>query len=574
MAQNSLPSFSGNYGNKGAYEDPKPALNDKSGQIEGNMYASLGKNIANSILQTKANQNKEAAIAKGILDENYKWGEDNQEKLLWQLGRSGIHNQSLHNLGNKIIDRRTKSRLKIKLAVNAEDKKIAQEEYNKATSQLGELLGMTQTLKDTMNTYVTDTNTSQVGNQGKMATTGKPYTNVFNAGMPALTGTANNAESEYYLGPNGEIRIKLSSDQITNKSNELQDVREFNKGVYQSGDGKIGPLGEDGGEEDISQFKNGYLDVNASVFLNFDPGKVPMVNKEINERIKELTDKNGNLKNDYVDTTIETNVNGFDITTNTLKEGSKMVINQALGGLRDSYLANPDMAQIIWKSVFNKNEDLVIADGKQTSTPNSRFDVESEEKWLEAWQQYVYGSEEVKNDKGEVITEASVGRIPQSRIVEQTKTKQPKELTLNQQRVAGNEALVKTTALNNATDLVDLFQSGDVSKIQAYLDGKMIDGNKIKGNTISVNKQLGPLGEGNEAAGKNLSFNAYDKKLVMTPDGVHSYLLNSPRKIETLISKILKGQPGSYSNEDMIMNEVRKLLGIGQGNPLLPVTKE
>lgn len=574
MAQNSLPSFSGNYGNKGAYEDPKPALNDKSGQIEGNMYANLGKNIANSILQTKANQNKEAAIAKGILDENYKWGEDNQEKLVWQLGRSGIHDQSLHNLGNKIIDRRTKSRLKIKLAVNAEDKKIAQEEYNKATSQLGELLGMTQTLKDTMNTYITDTNTSQVGNQGKMATTGKPYTNVFNAGMPALTGTANNAESEYYLGPNGEIRIKLSSDQITNKSNELQDVREFNKGVYQSGDGKIGPLGEDGGEEDISQFKNGYLDVNASVFLNFDPGKVPMVNKEINERIKELTDKNGNLKNDYVDTTIETNVNGFDITTNTLKEGSKMVINQALGGLRDSYLANPDMAQIIWKSVFNKNEDLVIADGKQTSTPNSRFDVESEEKWLEAWQQYVYGSEEIKNDKGEVVTEASIGRIPQSRIVEQTKTKQPKELTLNQQRVAGNEALVKTTALNNATDLVDLFQSGDVSKIQAYLDGKMIDGNKIKGNTISVNKQLGPLGEGNEAAGKNLSFNAYDKKLVMTPDGVHSYLLNSPRKIETLISKILKGQPGSYSNEDIIMNEVRKLLGIGQGNPLLPVTKE
>ena len=416
MAQNSLPSFSGNYGNKGAYEDPKPALNDKSGQIEGNMYANLGKNIANSILQTKANQNKEAAIAKGILDENYKWGEDNQEKLLWQLGRSGIHNQSLHNLGNKIIDRRTKSRLNIKLAVNAEDKKIAQEEYNKATSQLGELLGMTQTLKDTMNTYVTDTNTSQVGNQGKMATTGKPYTNVFNAGMPALTGTANNAESEYYLGPNGEIRIKLSSDQITNKSNELQDVREFNKGVYQSGDGKIGPLGEDGGEEDISQFKNGYLDVNASVFLNFDPGKVPMVNKEINERIKELTDKNGNLKNDYVDTTIETNVNGFDITTNTLKEGSKMVINQALGGLRDSYLANPDMAQIIWKSVFNKNEDLVIADGKQTSTPNSRFDVESEEKWLEAWQQYVYGSEEIKNDKGEVVTEASIGRIPQSRL--------------------------------------------------------------------------------------------------------------------------------------------------------------
>ena len=145
---------------------------------------------------------------------------------------------------------------------------------------------------------------------------------------------------------------------------------------------------------------------------------------------------------------------------------------------------------------------------------------------------------------------------------------------MNQQRVAGNEALVETTALNNATDLVDLFQSGDVSRIQAYLDGKMIDGNKIKGNTISVNKQLGPLGEGNEAAGKNLSFNAYDKKLVMTPDGVHSYLLNSPRKIETLISKILKGQPGSYSNEDIIMNEVRKLLGIGQGNPLLPVTKE
>jgi len=564
MAQNSLPSFSGNYGNKGAYEDPKPALNDKSGQIEGNMYASLGKNIANSILQTKANQNKEAAIAKGILDENYKWGEDNQEKLLWQLGRSGIHNQSLHNLGNKIIDRRTKSRLNIKLAVNAEDKKIAQEEYNKATSQLGELLGMTQTLKDTMNTYVTDTNTSQVGNQGKMATTGKPYTNVFNAGMPALTGTANNAESEYYLGPNGEIRIKLSSDQITNKSNELEDVREFNKGVYQSGDGKIGPLGEDGGEEDISQFKNGYLDVNASVFLNFDPGKVPMVNKEINERIKELTDKNGNLKNDYVDTTIETNVNGFDITTNTLKEGSKMVINQALGGLRDSYLANPDMAQIIWKSVFNKNEDLVIADGKQTSTPNSRFDVESEEKWLEAWQQYVYGSEEVKNDKGEVITEASVGRIPQSRIVEQTKTEKAKTLTPGQELAENQRTKTQDTAIGDATGIIEKLQTGDVGAISAFLQNITIDGQKVMGNSIAVNKIEGPLGEGFDR-GRILKYNTSKQegggKMIQSTDVTVD--LDNPDSLANFIQKIVN-QKGAYANPTMIMKEVRKIL-----NPLL-----
>jgi hypothetical protein len=527
MAKNSLPTFSGNYGSQGQYEKvQKPAIDQSSLYKDQGITKGLNE-ITKGFTDYFAKQSAATAAAKMIVDENYKFGETQKEKLLWQLGKQGINNESLYALGYKLIDAQTQSSLKVKQAKTPEEKAALMKNQNFYGKKLGEFLGLVNTMKDSMSTYSTDGNLEgKVGDQGQVATVGLPYTPKYNLGMPALIGLADGADSEFYMDKGGDFRIRMNSNQIK-------------KGA-----------------------KNGYLDENASVFLSFDPGRVPKLKKLINDKLiaSKVFDKNLKLNETYSQRVNKLD-GDFTVTEEiTNMDGIKSLSNTTINPLRDSMLSDPKNAQIIWKQIWNQDGELEIADGSENSTNKSVFTTESEKKWLDKWDEYVYGS-----------ASGVQGIIPSTRVVDKKLT--GSDLTDTEKKDNKNQSQAEI----EASKLIAGITSGDSNKVASYLGGKTINKKRIQPNSIKLTEKLGPF-ENDQAGGNVLDFNIIEGTSVTaagttygtSAKGMNTFDLSNPDRVSDLIKKII--EKGTYGvDKKLIMTEVNKLLGINEkiDNPLL-----
>ena len=527
MAKNSLPTFSGNYGSQGQYEKVQKPAQDQS-----SLYNTLGavkgiNEITKGFTDYFAKQSAATAAAKMIVDENYKFGETQKDKLLYQLGKQGINNESLYALGYQLIDAQTQSSLKVKQAKSPEEKAAAMKNKNFYGTKLGEFLGLVTTMKDSMETYSTDGNLEgKVGDQGQVATVGLPYTPKYNLGMPALIGLSDGANSEFYMDKGGDFRIRMNSNQIK-------------KGA-----------------------KNGYLDENASVFLTFDPGRVPKLKKLINDKLQaaKVFDKTNKLSETY-SKRVNRLDGDFTVTEEiTNMDGIRNLSSTTINPLRDSMLSDPKNAQIIWKQIWNQEGELEIADGSKNSTNKSVFTTESEKAWLQKWDEYVYGS-----------ASGVQGIIPSTRVVNKKLT--GSDLTDEEKKNNKN----RTQAEVEASKLIAGITSGDGNQVNSFLKGKTINGKRIQPNSIKITEKLGPF-ENEEAGGNILDFNIIEGTSVTadgttygtSAKGMNQFDLSKPDQVSDLINKII--EKGTYGvDKKLIMIEVNKLLGINEkvNNPLL-----
>ena len=351
-----LPKFSGKYTTAGAYERPQTVL-DKSGFIYAKTLSDLGQGFNKALQGVFEKRNAEALQARKNEEENYKFQTQQQQQLISQLAKAGINNNSLYKLGFDLISANSKLSLDIKQAQNQEDRIKYMNQQAKVMRKLGEYQGLIAGIQDSASTYSSDVieNPSKVGQQGGVATVGTDQNKDYNLGMPALTGTTKNASSEYYLDKDMNFRIRLTSDQIS------------------------------------KQTEKGYIDQDAGLFLSFDPLTVPNIDKEISDVLlgAKITDKNGNITQEYVD------INNAKFVTNdqgtmryaveaTNVAGAMATTQNARNAMIGSYLQDPQKAQIIYQQIFGNNEKLEIGGGSESSM----FTPESERKFVAAFDQY------------------------------------------------------------------------------------------------------------------------------------------------------------------------------------------
>ena len=351
-----LPKFSGKYTTAGAYERPQTVL-DKSGFIYAKTLSDLGQGFNKALQGVFDKRNAEALQARKNEEENYKFQTQQRQQLITQLAKAGINNDSLYKLGFDLISANSKLSLDIKQAQNQEDRTKYMNQQSKVMRKLGEYQGLIAGIQDSASTYSSDVieNPSKVGQQGGVATVGTDQNKDYNLGMPALTGTTKNASSEYYLDEDMNFRIRLTSDQIS------------------------------------KQTEKGYIDQDAGLFLSFDPLTVPNIDKEISDVLlgAKITDKNGNISQEYVD------INNAKFVTNdqgtmryaveaTNVAGAMATTQNARNAMIGSYLQDPQKAQIIYQQIFGNNEKLEIGGGSESSM----FTPESERKFVAAFDQY------------------------------------------------------------------------------------------------------------------------------------------------------------------------------------------
>ncbi len=351
-----LPKFSGKYTTAGAYERPQTVL-DKSGFIYAKTLSDLGQGFNKALQGVFDKRNAEALQARKNEEENYKFQTQQQQQLIGQLAKAGINNDSLYKLGFDLISANSKLSLDIKQAQTQEDRTKYMNQQARVMRKLGEYQGLIAGIQDSASTYSSDVieNPSKVGQQGGVATVGTDQNKDYNLGMPALTGTTKNASSEYYLDEDMNFRIRLTSDQIS------------------------------------KQTEKGYIDQDAGLFLSFDPLTVPNIDKEISDVLlgAKITDKNGNISQEYVD------INNAKFVTNdqgtmryaveaTNVAGAMATTQNARNAMIGSYLQDPQKAQIIYQQIFGNNEKLEIGGGSESSM----FTPESERKFVAAFDQY------------------------------------------------------------------------------------------------------------------------------------------------------------------------------------------
>lgn len=351
-----LPKFSGKYTTAGAYERPQTVL-DKSGFIYAKTLSDLGQGFNKALQGVFDKRNAEALQARKNEEENYKFQTQQQQQLIGQLAKAGINNDSLYKLGFDLISANSKLSLDIKQAQTQEDRTKYMNQQARVMRKLGEYQGLIAGIQDSASTYSSDVieNPSKVGQQGGVATVGTDQNKDYNLGMPALTGTTKNASSEYYLDKDMNFRIRLTSDQIS------------------------------------KQTEKGYIDQDAGLFLSFDPLTVPNIDKEISDMLlgAKITDKNGNISQEYVD------INSAKFVTNdqgtmryaveaTNVAGAMATTQNARNAMIGSYLQDPQKAQIIYQQIFGNNEKLEIGGGSESSM----FTPESERKFVAAFDQY------------------------------------------------------------------------------------------------------------------------------------------------------------------------------------------
>ena len=351
-----LPKFSGKYTTAGAYERPQTVL-DKSGFIYAKTLSDLGQGFNKALQGVFDKRNAEALQARKNEEENYKFQTQQQQQLIGQLAKAGINNDSLYKLGFDLISANSKLSLDIKQAQTQEDRTKYMNQQARVMRKLGEYQGLIAGIQDSASTYNSDVieNPSKVGQQGGVATVGTDQNKDYNLGMPALTGTTKNASSEYYLDEDMNFRIRLTSDQISKQTDK------------------------------------GYIDQDAGLFLSFDPLTVPNIDKEISDVLlgAKITDKNGNISQEYVD------INNAKFVTNdqgtmryaveaTNVAGAMATTQNARNAMIGSYLQDPQKAQIIYQQIFGNNEKLEIGGGSESSM----FTPESERKFVAAFDQY------------------------------------------------------------------------------------------------------------------------------------------------------------------------------------------
>lgn len=351
-----LPQFTGKYTTPGEYERPKTIL-DQSGFIYAKTLSDLGQGFTKALQGILDKQNAEAAQAKKDVEENFKFQQNQTNQLMQQLGKAGVNNDSLYRLGFDLIDTNSKLSLAIKQADSQEERIKLMNEQAMVNKKLGEYQGMITTMQDANATYASDVieDPTKVGQQGGIATVGTPYNKVYNLGMPALSGTTKNANAEFYLDDNMNFRIRMTSDQIK------------------------------------KQTENGYIDENASVFLNFDPMKVPTLDKEIGDLLKAsgIVDKDGNIEENYVDIKNAKYVTNNQGTIRYMVEGSNIsgamsATQNAREAIIKSYLADPQQAQVVYQQIFGNDDQLEVGGGGK----GSLFTPESEIKFRNAFDTY------------------------------------------------------------------------------------------------------------------------------------------------------------------------------------------
>ncbi len=373
-----LPKFSGKYTTAGAYERPQTVL-DKSGFIYAKTLSDLGQGFNKALQGVFDKRNAEALQARKNEEENYKFQTQQQQQLIGQLAKAGINNDSLYKLGFDLISANSKLSLDIKQAQTQEDRTKYMNQQARVMRKLGEYQGLIAGIQDSARTYSSDVieNPSKVGQQGGVATVGTDQNKDYNLGMPALTGTTKNGSSEYYLDEDMNFRIRLTSDQIS------------------------------------KQIEKGYIDQDAGLFLSFDPLTVPNIDKEISDVLlgAKITDKNGNISQEYVD------INNAKFVTNdqgtmryaveaTNVAGAMATTQNARNAMIGSYLQDPQKAQIIYQQIFGNNEKLEIGGGSESSM----FTPESERKFVAAFDQYFEALiPQTKIGKAQAVTRQSTG---------------------------------------------------------------------------------------------------------------------------------------------------------------------
>ena len=525
-----LPRFTGNYNPRGAYEGQQPVGLDKSGEI-------LAEGInQNQILQQQSEEarlkreNQVMLASKKIELDNFKFGETQKEKLLWQLGKSGINNDSFYETGYNLINAQTSWGLKVKNGRNQEEKKFAMERQDFFGKKLGEFLGLANTMKQSVDTYAEDGYLSgNTGGQGQVSTAGKPYTNTYNFGMPALMGLSNNANSRFYMDETGNFRIRMQSDQIKN------------------------------GYKDDNGNKPGYIDQQADVFLSYDPGMVPKVKEQFMKTMYFLK-KDGQIDDKYQNLykRQKRTEGNFNVTEDVLQvDLVNTIVKKQKDAIIDSYLkSDPDGAQIIWQQVLGNDKALETGMGGL-----GFFSSEAENSFR-------LGMEDYYNQ----LLPTNV-TVKKEEIDEQT-----------------SEEILSTNNKEIAQTMIDTLQNGSDEDVRKFLSSRniVLGGKKVTiiPEEIQLGNQVGEVNMGRDVfgtdmrlAGKEpaegtrpLSFKTLlnvDNSGVVTTDvggapaeweKLKKYNLADKSSLETLISELLEGDY-TPTRKNQIKDEVRKILG-------------
>lgn len=525
-----LPRFTGNYNPRGAYEGQQPVGLDKSGEI-------LAEGInQNQILQQQSEEarlkreNQVMLASKKIELDNFKFGETQKEKLLWQLGKSGINNDSFYETGYNLINAQTSWGLKVKNGRNQEEKKFAMERQDFFGKKLGEFLGLANTMKQSVDTYAEDGYLSgNTGGQGQVSTAGKPYTNTYNFGMPALMGLSNNANSRFYMDETGNFRIRMQSDQIKN------------------------------GYKDDNGNKPGYIDQQADVFLSYDPGMVPKVKEQFMKTMYFLK-KDGQIDDKYQNLykRQKRTEGNFNVTEDVLQvDLVNTIVKKQKDAIIDSYLkSDPDGAQIIWQQVLGNDKALETGMGGL-----GFFSSEAENSFR-------LGMEDYYNQ----LLPTNV-TVKKEEIDEQTSAE-----------------ILSTNNKEIAQTMIDTLQNGSDEDVRKFLSSRniVLGGKKVTiiPEEIQLGNQVGEVNMGRDVfgtdmrlAGKEpaegtrpLSFKTLlnvDNSGVVTTDvggapaeweKLKKYNLADKSSLATLISELLEGDY-TTSRKNQIKDEVRKILG-------------
>ena len=378
-----LPKFSGVYRSPGgAYENPQTVL-DKSGFYQAKTISEAGARIAESINAVTKRENAELKQARKDIEEDWNFQQEQSEELMIQMQDAGINNKSFYDLGYNIISERSKVNGLIKKSQTNKERSYYQGLYGKLTGKLVQYRGLIGKMKDAGSTYNDDVikDSSKAGRQGGVALAGDPYNQTYNLGMPSLFGATRGSDALWYEDDNGQVRVKLTSDQIKRKNKEagkMVSVFDPTTGNY---------------TEQVSD----NIDVNALELLDYDPQRVPMFDDEVLDIYESSSIlKDGQLQDEFLktkedgtpDTVIKTNDEGNleFIMQNTDVSRISTLTKSSLEALKKTYLDDPKKARILYHNVFGKpmDDELTVGGGNTSSL----FNEESINKFSKAFDEY------------------------------------------------------------------------------------------------------------------------------------------------------------------------------------------
>ena len=358
-----LPKFSRNYTSKGAYENPQTVIDDKTGLFYAQAINSIGQNVSKTLDTIAAKQSEAAKRQQLLLDQNREFVLNKTEAYMTNLQKAGVNNPSLYSNIHQVMDVVAQADLGARSSKSREEQQVylnKQAIYQASLNKMGALI---EAGKDADATWKQDNidNLSSVGSQGGVATVGQgKYYPIFNEAMGIRNGMP--GTEEWYLNEENQWRIKYMNDSIREK------------------------YGENG------------IDVMAATFLNFDPGKVPEINKMMDAVIGAPTKENpgglsikvnGQLGDDWYNRDTATFGYNKDNTMRYFiyeqdKEKILGAVTPAFKAQAKALLKNPQQANIVWMQIFGNEEELKSGKG----LPGSVFSKESQEDFIKSYIQY------------------------------------------------------------------------------------------------------------------------------------------------------------------------------------------